>query len=459
MDRDDAIAAFAQHVVTTAYDDLAQAAVDAAKTFILDTVGVGIVGSCGAMAQELAAAQILCGRGDDARVWSLGLRLPAPAAALCNAYQAHNSEFDCVHEEAVAHVMSAVLAAAMAVAEREGGVSGRRLIEAVVLGVDVGAGVGVAATSRLRFFRPANAGAFGAAAAVGKLMGFDRDRLINAFSITYAQLSGTMQAHTEGSMLLPMQMGFNARNAVVAADLAAAGVDGPKNILEGPYGYYALFEEGGDLARVVAELGQTWRITEVAHKPFPSGRATHGIVDGCLTLQRRHGFSGDDVARVVATVPPLVHQLVGRPAVADMDTNYARLCAPYVAACALLGGDVRLDDFSTEAYRDPVRLALAQRIEVVIDPAVAANTMTPVDVTVALQDDRRFEVHLDTVYGNPARAMTREAQLAKFRANCALAKRPLDAGQVVQLIAAIDDLDDVTDVRAVVDLMVAPEPA
>ena len=39
--------------------------------------------------------------------------MPAPAAALCNAYQPHCSEFDCVHEKAVVHAMTAVLAAAM----------------------------------------------------------------------------------------------------------------------------------------------------------------------------------------------------------------------------------------------------------------------------------------------------------------------------------------------------------
>src|SRR4030095_11764825 len=92
---------------------------------------------------------------------------------------------------------------------------GRRLIEAVVLGVDVAASLGLAATSRPRFFPPATVGAFGGCAALGKLMGFDAHRLQHAFAIVYGQLCGNMQAHAEGSLLLAMQMGFNARNAVV----------------------------------------------------------------------------------------------------------------------------------------------------------------------------------------------------------------------------------------------------
>ena len=78
----DAIAAFAEHVAEKSYQDLPDAAVNAAKTFILDTLGVGLAGSSGPKAQELARAQSLWGSGDDARVWSTGELLPAPAVAL-----------------------------------------------------------------------------------------------------------------------------------------------------------------------------------------------------------------------------------------------------------------------------------------------------------------------------------------------------------------------------------------
>ena len=309
----DAIAAVTEHVVSTRFEHLPDTAVEAAKIFILDSFGVGLAGSSGPLAAELLEAQTLCGKGSDAHVWGFGSPLPAPTAAMCNAYQIHNSEFDCIHEEAVVHVMAIVLPVALAGAERMGGVSGKRLIEAAVLGADVAAGLGVVAKSGLRFFRPATAGAFGGVAALGKLMGFDRDRLINAFSLVYGQLCGTMQAHTEGSMLLATQIGFNARNAVVACDLAAAGFEGPKNLLSGEFGFYSLFDLGGDTDRLVRELGQIWRIEEVAHKPFPSGRATHGVIDGCLDLQKSHNIAWEKISQIEARVPALVHQLVGRP--------------------------------------------------------------------------------------------------------------------------------------------------
>ncbi|TVQ29667.1 MAG: MmgE/PrpD family protein [Geminicoccaceae bacterium] len=443
-----------EHVASTDYTDLPEAAIAAAKTFVLDTLGVGLAGSSGPKAQELVTLQAGWGQGTDARVWASTQRLPAPAAAFCNAYQAHNAEFDCIHEQAVAHVMTVVLPVALAGAERLGGVDGKRLLTAVVLGVDVAASLGVAARSGLRFFRPATVGAFGGAAALGKLLGFDKERLHHALSIAYGQLCGTMQAHTEGSLLLAMQVAFNARNAVVAADLAAAGIEGPLDVLEGRFGYFTLFEDGGDLAPVIAQLGRVWRITEVAHKPFPTGRATHGIIDGCLTLQRRHGFKAEQIGDVRAVVPPLVHHLVGRPPLPAMAINYARLCAPFVAARALLTGTVGLEDFTDAVYRDPATQNLASRITVEVEDRGDPNALTPVSLSITLVDGRTHELRLTEVYGHPAKPMPREAQLAKLHQNAALAANPIPNAKLARLIDLVDDLENVDDVGHLVDQLV-----
>jgi aconitate decarboxylase len=451
--RMDAISTFADHVVATQFRDLPGDAVRAAKVFVLDTLGVGLAGSAGPMACELAAASASWGEGRDARVWGSGTARPAAAAAMCNAYQVHNSEFDCVHEEAVVHAMTVVLPAAMAGAERAKKVSGADLIAAVAVGIDLAAGLGVAAATGLRFFRPATAGAFGATAALGKLMGFDQPAMINAFSIAYAQLCGTMQAHTEGSPLLAMQMGFAARNAVVACDLAAQGFDGPKNVLEGPFGYFKLFEPDGLPARVVGELGRRWFITELAHKPFPSGRATHGIVEACLALRRQHRLVPETIDRVTARVPPLVRHLVGRPPREQMQANYARLCAPYVAACALRRGNVALDDFTPAAYRDAPTQDLARRIAVEVRDAGNPNALTPVEVEIALSEGTRHRARIETVYGNPQKPLSRADHLAKFTANCAAAASPLPRENGERLIAEVDRLEEAADVAALVDLL------
>ncbi len=413
----DPIEKFADHVVDTPDDALPPAAMAAAKTFVLDCLGVGVVGSAGPWVEEMVGCLQSWGTGDDARLLMRGTRLPAPAAAMGNAYQIHNSEFDCVHEAAVVHPMAAVLGAALAHADRAGGVTGERFLAAVALGVDVACGIGVASAAPLRFFRPGTAGGFGAVAALAKLMGFDRETLLDAFGAVYSQLCGTMQAHVEGSMLLAMQIGFNARNAVVACDMAARGAKAPRALLEGQFGYYNLFEGAHDLKPVLDRLGSVWRVAELAHKPFPSGRATHGVIDAVLEMQRAEGFAAAEVAKVRAAVPPLTRRLVGRPIKADLTPNYARLCAAYVTARALLGGTVGVEDFRPRAFADPATQALAARFEIAADGNPDANALTPITVEVTLENGARHGRTLTEVYGSPAKPMTRDAHLAKFRRN------------------------------------------
>lgn len=461
---EDGIFAFADHVLHTDYHALPAPAVQAAKTFILDGIGVGIAGSAGPWVEPLIDSLAAQGQGDDARVWVRGARLPASAAAMANAYQMHNSEFDCVHEGAVVHAMTVPLAAIMAYAERTSVVSGtnvvdgKALITAAVLGVDVAAHLGVASKAPLRFFRPATAGAMGAVAALGKLQGFDRETLVNAFGAVTAQLSGTMQAHVDGGIMLAMQMGFNARNAVVASDMAALGLAAPDSVLDGEFGFFRLFEGNYDLGPTLDALGKTWRITEVAHKPFPSGRATHGVLDGLLTLQREHGFEAGEVESVLCRVPSLTHQLVGRPIRDVMEVNYARLSASYVLASGLLGRSLGVDDFRPDALVDEQRLALGRRITVETDDNPDKNALTPVTVIVMLSDGTVHEITMDVVYGNPAKPMTREAHLDKFRRNWQAAARPLRSENGDTMIELVDHLEEVTDVRELVDLMTAPPP-
>lgn len=451
------------HVTGTRSDQIAESARRAAAVFLLDSLGVGIAGSRGPLLDALMDAQ--AGAGADcaeARVLGQDRALPAGAAALLNACQIHNSEFDCVHEQAVVHPMAVLLGALLAFMDRESRrdrepthapFSGRELIDAIVLGVDVAGHIGVASRAGLRFFRPATVGAFAATAAIGRLARFDSECLMAAMGITYGQLCGTMQAHTEGSPLLAMQAGFNARNALLSCDLASRGVSGPQQILQGTFGYFALFEGDYDIDTELSSLGRIWRIEEVAHKPYPSGRATHGVVQACLQLAAEHGFAAEQVRAVRAQVPSLTQRLVGRSAVPSMGVNEARLCASFAASRALIRGDLGLVDFEAAARCDEASLELASRIELVADANPDPNALTPVSVDIALRDGTHHSMDIDAVYGNPAQPMARSEQLRKFRENCAYGIRPLCVERCEAAISMIEEMDAVKDVASLLNLV------
>ncbi|MBV8776823.1 MAG: MmgE/PrpD family protein, partial [Alphaproteobacteria bacterium] len=309
----------------------------------------------------------------------------------------------------------APLACALGWAEAHGGVSGEDLVRAVVGAVDVAATLGLCSRSPMRFFRPATCGGFGATAALALLARLDEAQTRDALGIYYGQCAGTMQAHVEASPQLAMQMGFAARNAVVAVELARRGMPGPRAPISGPFGYFALFDGAADPAPF-DELGRVWRIGELSHKPFPSGRATHGGLDGLQRLIAKYGLQADRLLRGRFLVPPLTHRLVGRPATPEMTVAYARLCLPYCAAVCLRSGTVGLGDFTAEALADPKTLALAARLTVAEDRNRDLNALHPVRVELDLVDGRALGCDVDAVLGSPANPLPAGDTRAKFAA-------------------------------------------
>ena len=439
-----------RRIVADATTPLPEDARRATETFILDSLGVALSGTRVPLVAELATVAAQWGAGDAARVWGTGQRVPAATAAFLNGYQIHNQEWDCVHEPAVVHPMAVVLSTLLAYAEQRGGIDGRRYTRACATAVDVAATIGCAATNKLRFFRPAMCGALGATAGIAQLERFDEATTRSALGLAYSQLSGTMQAHVEGSPVLPMQIAFNTRAALVAIELARRGVRGPQDFLEGPFGYYTLIDPEWD-ARAFDDFEARHCITELSHKPYPSGRATHGGVDGALTLMQQHGFAVAAIAEIRVLAPPLVIQLVDRAPRPDMAPSYARLCAPYVIATALQSGNVDVLDFEPQRIADPQRQALAGRIRVVPDGNPSLNALAPQRVEVQLYDGSQHAVDLPAVLGAPGRPLSRERHLAKFRRAASSGAQPLAAQCIEDLIRLVDELDALPDMRRLVD--------
>lgn len=446
----------AAHVTGAELSDLGAHDRAKARTFLLDTLGVGIAGSSGAGIAALAGSVARWGAGEEATVWVTGERLPAQAAAIVNAYQIHCLEYDCVHEGAVVHPMATVLSALMAHAERRSAagrpVPGADFLLAMAIGVDIATLLGVAAEGPVRFFRPATAGGFGATAAIARLEGLDETGVKDALGIMYGQASGTLQPHAEGSPVLGLQIGFNARGALAAVDLAQAGFRGPHAILDGPYGYFRMFEgDTFDLGAIWQRLGREWQVSQLAHKPFPSGRLTHGVIDALQRATRELGIDREQIARVTGHVPPLVHRLVGRPDLPDPEANYAKLCLAYVAGAWLARGQVDVPEFRPPVLSDPAVHAAAAKVALQLDGNPDQNALAPQRFVVELADGRRHEVHLEQVYGHPEVPLTAAENEDKFRRCVGYASRPLPAERadaLVEAVATVETLDDASALAA-----------
>ncbi|MFN7053954.1 MmgE/PrpD family protein [Hyphomonas sp.] len=436
---------FIRHALGLRWDAMSPPAQEAVKTFLLDSLGVGIAGAGAPLTDNIRAAAANWAGAGRAHVWGRESYTTTPAnAAFINGFQIHCQEFDCVHEPAVVHPMATILAALMATAQQVSEVSGCEFGAALAAAVDVATGLGIAAKTPLKFFRPATAGIFGATLGAARLRGFTEDEARRALGYALAFASGTMQAHAEGKPALPVQIANAARGAVMACDLAAAGMDAAEFSLEGPFGYLALYEDETDLAPVLASLGKVFRIAEVSHKPFPTGRAAQGGI--VLALKARAaGIRPGDIASATLTAPPLIKRLVGRPAHPGMTASYARLCYAYSGALALTDGRVGLADFSAESLARDDIAKLSERITVIEDGQTNPAAFTPQTLTLRLASGAEETFTITSLYGSPADPLSPEDNAGKFRACCAFgfgAPRADIEDAVIRAIANLETLDD-----------------
>ncbi|QLC26079.1 MmgE/PrpD family protein [Parasphingopyxis algicola] len=451
-----------QHLLDFAAADhrLPDSAREAALRLLADTLAGGAAGAASDEARHMLAAVRGWGEGDASRLLgfpppahpelvegsscSFGqekdrastgsapadhfehARLPAPSAAWFNGFAIHCLEWDAVHEPAVVHALSVVTAALIAASDRKGGSDPDAFLAALAVGVDIASGMGVAATGAMSFFRPATAGVIGAALAVARLEGLPSDRFADVLGIAYSQAAGTMQAHVEASVALPLQIAHAARAAITAVDLARAGMDGRHNALEGPFGYFTLFEPG-DLRRYTDSIGERWLIEEVSTKPFPSGRASHGVLGTIDDLLRSGELEPAAVASVDVAAPPLINRLVGRPYKPDMAPSYARLCLPFLVPLLLRDGIVNPACFTADQFADPALAALGDKVTVRLNDNPDPNALAPQQLTIMLKNGGHIARQITGNLGSPAAPMSADQTKAKYDLCRVLASPDADA--------------------------------
>jgi 2-methylcitrate dehydratase PrpD len=388
-------------------DHALRAEVHAAALHLLaDTLAVGAAGRTAPGADGVLQAARGWGAGEEARLIGSDERLPAASAAFVNGFRIHCLEWDAVHEPAVVHALSVVTAGLGAAIDRMGGCDPDEALVALAVGVDIAAGLGLAATGPLSFFRPATAGCIGAALAVARIEKVER--LEDVLGLAYSSLAGTMQAHVEGSIALPLQIANAARAAIAAVDLVKAGLTGPHDALEGPFGYFTLFDSG-ELATCTRDLGRIWRIAEISVKPYPSGRASHAVLGTLADLK----LDPARIQAIEAHVPPLIARLVGRPVIADMPPAYARLCLPMLAALMLTDGRIDPRRFVPATLADPVLQALADKVAITIDGNRDPNALFPQCLIVRLTDGSTIERAIPHTLGSPDASLSPGATAAK----------------------------------------------
>jgi 2-methylcitrate dehydratase PrpD len=429
-------------VVDIDFDKLPDQAIQSAKIFLMDTIAVGIAGTTyDATDKALSAAQSWSETGSIRVVGRPKVKLSRTSAAFVNGMQTHALEWDGLHEPSVVIALCAPVSALMAEIDSQQ-VSGKDLIVALIVAVEVAVFFGGNSTSSPRFFRPSAAGVMGATMAMARLRNFDREQTKNALGLAYSQVSGTMQAHWEGSMALPMQIGVAARTAHMSVDMVAVGMTGPVDIIGGRFGYFQLFESSGDIQGMLDNFGKPMKITEMAHKPYPAGRATQATLTMIRRIQSEHSMRIDDIEHIHLYMPQLVLLLVGRPPTPEMTPSYARLCLRFVAPLMLIDGDIDPRRYSAEAFADDAIADLGNRISLHHDGNPDNNALGPQRMEIVLRDGTVLKANCDQPLGSPGNPLSKSQRENKVRYCFSLGLPDADPEQFIAICQEIQDVAD-----------------
>jgi 2-methylcitrate dehydratase PrpD len=448
MMTDDAAWPLAQHVCRTSCADLPASAVESARRDILDTFGCMLGGSGALGIDQLCAVISRWGGLSESRVLLRGIRLPAPQAALLNASMGHALDFDDTLDTGGAiHPGVSVLGAVLAVCDSLEGVTGQDVLLAVALGLDISCRIALASTLDRGWHRTAAMGVFGAAAAAGKLIGLTPEQMLAAFGIAYSHAAGNRQCILDGALTKRLQAGQAASAGVFSAALAQTGFTGARNIFNGRYGFFELYQPNGyDAAVLLRDLGTAFRGEALSYKPYPCGRPLHAAIDAALAARAQLAIARpDDIASVTVEADPAGHnEQFGRGLSKRRPTQVveAQFAQPFLIATALVHGRVGIAE--VDGLGDASVLALSDRI------AGAARDSRPqgsLSITVQRIDGRSVTVEASAPIGSPEKPLT-DAQLeAKFRDCARNAVQPVSDASMDGVLAAIARLETLPDAR------------
>ena len=415
---------------------------EAHRTF-MNWVGCAVGAAHHETAQAALAAVQVLQPAAQASLLGRRERVDMASAALINGISSHTFDFDDTHLKTIIHPAGPVASAVLALAEHTGA-SGRALIDALVLGIDVSCRVGNAMYPDhydRGWHITGSTGTLGAAAGCARLLGLDAHHTAMALGIAASQPIGMREQF--GTMTKPFHPGGAARAGLMAALMAQHGYTASPKALEAPRGMMQTVSTKNDWSEITSELGQRFEISFNSYKPFACGIVIHPSIDACAQL-RAQGVRPEQIERIELKVHSLVLELTGKKEPAD--GLQAKFSVYHGCAAGLTFGFAAEEEFADAIVNRPDMVALRRKVVATVDDAIDEASA---DVTAVLTDGRRVHVFVEHAIGSLANPMS-DAQLeAKFRG---MSGAVLGAERCSALIAACWDVGGAADLRGLARL-------
>lgn len=445
---------FVEYVVDTKFEDIPQQPINIIKDVILNAFGAII---SGATVQGCPEAVKQCkewGGKKEATILVHGGQVPAHNAAFANSFMARAVGVD----EAMVpglHTGGSSVPTALAVAELVGGCSGKEFLTALTVGTEISARLN--SSTNYNGFDPTGVCAiFASTAIAGRILGLSAEQMWNALGHAFNRSGGSFQGTIDGSIAARVLQASASQGGIISAQLAKRGITGPRNFLEGVYGYFHLYAgDKYDPEAIAGELGKRFELGKTFMKKYPSCGTTNPSIDGIFDLMEEKGITPEELAEIKVTVTPSTYNLTGKPfEYGDNPRINAMYSIQYCVANALLRKSCKLRHFDESLVREPEIMEIINKIHVTPDPALDKRNPLATDIEVRMRDGAVYYKSVDFARGMPERPLIKEELMDKFQDCVSFGGKSLPKGNLKRIISLVDGLEKVKDVRRLIPLLI-----
>ena len=446
--KNDLTQTFARFASQLRFEDIPIHACERCKDLLLDALACALAGYEGEDMPKVLRFAAALGKSQESSIIGGG-RLSLTGATALNGFLITSVSLCDVYRPTATHLQPVVVPPALAIAERENA-NGRELLTALAAGFEVttriGAGLDYCAFRSRGWHGPGVIGPFGAAAAAGRLLQFDPDKMAMAFGLAGSQAAGTFAAWGTSSVKFHQFRG--ALSGLMAALLAEQDFVATREFLTAPDGgFYATYSGGAPADAATEGLGQRWELEQIALRPWPTSAANQAFVSALFELIQQHDLKALDVSWLrihlsKASFDAYAHR---RGISGKWEASGS---VYYTAAIVLFDRELWMDQFEPARFNDPeVRRFALERVELIADAALSGVQAI---VEVEMKSGAVFTARCDEPKGTPENRMTRAEIEAKFHKG---AKGRLGSTQVASVLDIVTRLEELQSVRALMDVL------
>jgi 2-methylcitrate dehydratase PrpD len=435
----------ATFVADTRYGDLPTSLITECKIATLDVFAAAYVGSSLPWAQRVVEMVHELGGAPEVCVVNQPWKTDISRAALANG--AMIGAFEC-EPLTGSHAGGTVLPAALALCQRDHR-EGKDFLLAIALGFELSGRLNrtaVGLESTRGFHNPGIQGPFGAAAAVGKLYGFDAATLASALGLAGSCAAGLLEFAWAGDDTKRVHLGRASSAGLESALLARKGLHGPVTVIEGRYGYFNAFSEPTDIAKLTEGLGKNWIIQPASHKAFATHVTHQAVVQAIQDLKREHGFDPKAITHVSIRAAHRI--LEDRHTVRDpMTVMGGQYSLPFTAAVALTRDMSDPLVYNDATVKDPLVRALAKDMELIVDKTL--HDLFPAEVTIVC-GGKTYKKVTSAHKGSPHNPLTWADACEKFSR---YTRSLIGTAQAKAIMDAVADLENQSDMARIASLL------